>query len=78
MLCFANLWRYWCRSSPKLEMDINDSEFGAVVSRIKKKKSYFSVVLPPQKEKKKVLVLDLDETLIHSSFTKPSNFDYES
>ncbi len=27
-------------------------------------------VIPPQKEKKKVLILDLDETLIYSTFNK--------
>lgn len=34
-------------------------------------------MLPPQKEQKKVLVLDLDETLVHTTFSKPIKYDYE-
>lgn len=35
-------------------------------------------MLPPQKEPKKVLVLDLDETLIHTTLNRPYKFDFES
>ena len=59
-------------------MDVRDDNFAEVIAQIRNKKSYYAPVLPAQKEAKKVLVLDLDETLIHTSFTKPVKYDYES
>lgn len=77
-LCISNLWRYLCRSPTRWELDVNDSDFTTAISRLKSKKSYYASVLPAQKQKKKVLVLDVDQTLIHTSFTKPPAYDYES
>ena len=77
-LCISNLWRYLCRSPTRWELDVNDSDFTTAISRLKSKKSYYASVLPAQKQKKKVLVLDMDQTLIHTSFTKPPAYDYES
>lgn len=48
-----------------------------MIAQIRNKKSVYGSVLPEQKEKKRVLVLDLDETLIHTSFTKPAKFDFD-
>lgn len=72
-----NIWRWVSSSSGKLELDINDSDFVEVIAKIKRKKHY-TAVLPPQREPKKVLVLDLDETLIHTTFSKPAKYDFES
>lgn len=77
-LCISNLWRYLCRSPTRWELDVNDSDFTTAISRLKSKKSYYASVLPAQKQKKKILVLDMDQTLIHTTFTKPPAYDYES
>ena len=76
--CCCNLWRFFCRRPTRLELDVSDSEFSNVISEIRSKKAYYAPVLPQQKRERKVLVLDLDETLIHTSFTKPGKYDYES
>ncbi len=36
----------------------------------------YAALLPPPKGNKKVLVLDLDETLIHTTFIKPTKYDF--
>ena len=48
-----------------------------LLDRLRNKKGGYPIVLPPLKEKKKTLVLDLDETLIHTSFRKVDQFDFE-
>jgi len=69
--CCCNWWRFLCPTPSRFELDVGDSDFTEVVAKLRSKKSYYVPVLPHQKEKRKVLVLDLDETLIHTSFTKP-------
>jgi TFIIF-interacting CTD phosphatase-like protein len=54
----------------------NDENFTEIINKIKKKKISSSFVLPAQKEPKKTLILDLDETLIHSTFNKPVKYDF--
>jgi TFIIF-interacting CTD phosphatase-like protein len=42
------------------------------------KQRYYSPVLPLQTgEPRKTLVLDLDETLVHSSFTATDSYDFK-
>lgn len=57
---------------------MNDSDLASIIQKIKNKKTDYAPLLPPQKGNKKVLVLDLDETLIHTTFTKPIKYDFES
>jgi|JI9StandDraft_1071089.scaffolds.fasta_scaffold1863898_1 TFIIF-interacting CTD phosphatase-like protein len=45
---------------------------------MKNKKYNYNPLLPAQKQPKKSLVLDLDETLIHTTFNKPAKYDFES
>lgn len=45
---------------------------------MKNKKYNYNPLLPSQKQPKKSLVLDLDETLIHTTFNKPAKYDFES
>lgn len=59
-------------------MDVNETQFTELVEKIRSKKNQVNVVLPPQKEQKRVLVLDLDETLIHTTFVKPEKYDFET
>jgi Dullard-like phosphatase family protein len=49
-----------------------------VIAQIRNKKSVYASALPEQREKRRVLVLDLDETLIHTSFNRPAKYDFES
>lgn len=42
-----------------------------MIDKIKNKKDGYQIVLPPLKEPKKTLVLDLDETLVFTTFKKP-------
>lgn len=69
--CVTNCWKFWCTKPTRVELDVNDADFADVISQIRSKKSHYPSVLPPQRHPQKVLVLDLDETLIHTSFTKP-------
>jgi TFIIF-interacting CTD phosphatase-like protein len=55
---------------------MSDTDLSSIIQKIKSKKKDYSPLLPPQKTHKKVLVLDLDETLIHTTFTKPVEFDF--
>ena len=55
---------------------MNDSDLTSIIQKIKSKKTDYTPLLPPQKGNKKVLVLDLDETLIHTTFTKPTKYDF--
>lgn len=41
-------------------MDVNETEFTELIEKIRNKKTNVTVVLPPQLQPKKVLVLDLD------------------
>jgi hypothetical protein len=66
-----------CRKPKKLEYDINESEITKEVEKLKRKKNKVDPLLPPPLcPKTKTLVLDLDETLIHSSFKKTKNYDF--
>ena len=68
----------WIRSSElKREYMVTEDDFTDIIYKIKNKKNKPESVIPPQTELKKVLVLDLDETLIHTTFTRPEKFDYE-
>lgn len=64
------------RRSPQLEIDTNDTDLASIIQKIRNKKEEHASLLPPQKTHKKVLVLDLDETLIHTTFTKPPKYDF--
>jgi TFIIF-interacting CTD phosphatase-like protein len=55
---------------------MNDSDLNSIIQKIKNKKTDYAPLLPPQKTHKKVLILDLDETLIHTTFTKPLKYDF--
>ena len=59
-------------------MGIDSKDLLGAVAQIKDNKHKMPILLPPQKEKRKVLVLDLDETLIHTTFNPPPKFDFES
>ena len=74
--CLSNLWRYICYRPDSFELDANDPGFINLIASIKNKKKQYNSVLPAQKEKRKVLVLDLDETLIHTTFSRPEQFDF--
>lgn len=74
--CIRKLWRQVFKRSPQLEIDMNDSDLSSIIQKIKSKKTDYAPLLPPQKGSKKVLVLDLDETLIHTTFTKPTKYDF--
>lgn len=76
--CLSNLWRYICYSPKTLELNLNDADLNSLIAKIKANKKQVGSVLPAQKEHKKVLVLDLDQTLINTTFNKPHQFDYES
>ena len=60
-----------------MEIDIEEKDFTKVVDKINKNIKINKTLLPPQQYKKKVLVLDLDETLIHTTFNKPDIYDFE-
>jgi TFIIF-interacting CTD phosphatase-like protein len=47
-----------------------------IIERLKRKKVNTETVLPPQEDQKKTLVLDLDETLIHTSFREGVYHDF--
>jgi TFIIF-interacting CTD phosphatase-like protein len=74
--CLANLWRFVCKKSAPLQIDAEDSDIADLIEKIKNKKCNYSPLLPAQKQAKKSLVLDLDETLIHTTFNKPPKYDF--
>lgn len=77
--CFRNLCTFFTRGNSKTkQMDVNETQFTELVEKIRSKKNQVSVVLPPQKQQKRILVLDLDETLIHTTFVKPEKYDFET
>jgi TFIIF-interacting CTD phosphatase-like protein len=78
MNCLIRFWRLCFLSERKRNYDINNKDFESLIDKIKAKTYKFKTVLPPQKIPKKVLVLDLDETLVSSTFNKPPRFDFEA
>lgn len=56
---------------------MNDKDFESLINKIKRKSYKSRPLLPPQKINKKVLILDLDETLIYTTFKRPERYDFE-
>jgi TFIIF-interacting CTD phosphatase-like protein len=65
-------------SSHNMHLEIDDQDLPKTIAKIISNKQHCRIVLPPQKQNRKVLVLDLDETLVFSSFNKPNKYDCES
>ena len=78
MTCLSNLWMFICPNEERFELRTSHNEVAKMISRLQKNKNHYKSVLPPQKESKKVLVLDLDETLIYTTFTKTENYDFQT
>lgn len=77
LLCFNYLLLKCKKTTKKRQFDINESEMTKEVEKIKKRKSKIQPLIPPNTNHKvKTLVLDLDETLIHTSFKKTKNYDF--
>lgn len=72
--CLASIPSLFTRKN-KSKNNAKIEIFEDYVKHIKNNKQ-INVVLPPQKRKKKVLVLDLDETLILSSYIKREIYDF--
>lgn len=65
------------KDTKQTEFIVNESEMTKEVQRIKNYKTKYISVLPEPKQKdSKTLVIDLDQTLIHTSFKKTKYYDY--
>lgn len=58
--------------------DVNETDLTREIEKIKKRKLKASAMIPPQQQARKTLVLDLDETLVHTTFKKPKRYDFTS
>ena len=76
--CIANLWRNFFMKNKHLEINMSQRNLIMAIQRIKNSKTNNTPVLVPQKTPKKVLVLDLDETLVFTTYSKPQKYDYET
>ena len=61
-----------------VQLEITNTDILRAVAQINQDRFEVPIFLPPQKIIRKVLVLDLDDTLIHSTLKRPHNFDFES
>lgn len=60
-----------------MKYSINHKDIQKQISKIKERKNNFPVFLPNKADKKPVLVLDLDETLVFTTDKKVDKYDHE-
>lgn len=76
--CIANLWKNFFMKNKHLEINLSQRSLIIAIQKIKNDKNTKGPLLCPQQSPKKVLVLDLDETLVFTTYTKPHKYDYET
>lgn len=65
--CISNLWRNFFMKNKHLEINMSQRNLITAIQKIKNEKNTKPPLLSPQTTPKKILVLDLDETLVFTT-----------